>query len=176
MPSKRKQQQHPEAIPAIVVTNDFSTMSPVYDGAQQVALSPGSIYDFVEQVPPSPVLSYSAVRPHIQPSPVSAQQASPSKRVKVTPAEYFFGVALQKVVILRNQSAKFEYISLREEGPLEWSIMGTCNFEFILVRLDPSFTSFDLVSLLPCGGDIHWRFSRAAMDKDIDNALTALLV
>ena len=103
-------------------------------------------------------------------SPVVTQEHKPA------PEEYFFGVALQNVTARQNQRVGYEYVSLAVEGPLEWSIMGTGFCEYILVRLDPSFTSFDVSCLLPQTGKIHWRFSKASIDKDIENALSALFV
>ena len=98
------------------------------------------------------------------------------KQQQPAPEEYFFGVALQNVTARQNQRVGYEYVSLAVERPLEWSIMGTGFCEYILVRLDPSFTSFDVSCLLPQTGTIHWRFSKASIDKDIENALSALIV
>ena len=106
----------------------------------------------------------------VLPPVVKQQQQQPA------PEEYFFGVALQNVTARQNQRVGYEYVSLAVERPLEWSIMGTGFCEYILVRLDPSFTSFDVSCLLPQTGTIHWRFSKASIDKDIENALSALFV
>ena len=90
--------------------------------------------------------------------------------------DVFFGFALQNTIARQNERAGYEYLTLRPEGLLEWSIVGTENCEFILVKLDPSFTCFDVISLLPQAARIHWRFSKASMDKDIYNALSTLFL
>lgn len=93
------------------------------------------------------------------------------------PPDVFFGIALQDTISrLQNERAGYEYFTLRAEGRLEWSMMGTESCEFILVKLDPSFTCFDVISLLPQEARIHWRFSKASIDKDIANALSALFL
>ncbi len=93
------------------------------------------------------------------------------------PPDAFFGLALQNTITrLQNERVGYEYFTLRAEGRLEWSIIGTESCEFILVKLDPSFTCFDVISLLPQEARIHWRFSKASMDKDIENALSALFL
>ena len=199
MPPKRKQQPLSDAIPAIVLNNEFTTVSPAscynivqemlpcgYNAAQQVSTPP--CYNAVQQVSPC----YQQVPPFQSPtkkakinrdSPEVTQQVqchqavqSPARKMKTAPEEYFFGLALQKVISKRNQFAGYEYVSLREECPMEWSIMGTINCELILVKLDSTFKSFDLISLLPWNGDIHWCFCNASKDKDIDNSLSALFV
>jgi hypothetical protein len=95
----------------------------------------------------------------------------------IPPPDVFFGFALQNTIArLQNERVGYEYFTLRAEGQLEWSIMGMESCEFILVKLDPSFTCFDVISLLPEEARIHWRFSKASMDKDIYNALSTLFL
>ena len=92
------------------------------------------------------------------------------------PPDVFFGFALQNTIARQNERVGYEYVTLRAESQLEWSIMGMENCEFIHVKLDPSFTCFDVISLLPQEARIHWRFSKASIDKDIANALSALFL
>ena len=93
-----------------------------------------------------------------------------------SPPDVFFGFALQNTIARQNERVGYEYVTLRAESQLEWSIMGMENCEFIHVKLDPSFTCFDVISLLPQEARIHWRFSKASIDKDIANALSALFL
>lgn len=92
------------------------------------------------------------------------------------PEVVIFDLALQTTIARQNERAGYEYLTLRPEGLLEWSIVGTEYCEFILVKLDPSFTCFDVISLLPEEARIHWRFSKASKDKDIYNALSTLFL
>jgi hypothetical protein len=92
------------------------------------------------------------------------------------PEVVFFDFNLMTIIARQNEHAGYEYLTLRPEGLLEWSIVGMEHGEFILVKLDPSFTCFDVISLLPQEARIHWRFSKASMDKDIYNAISTLFL
>jgi hypothetical protein len=64
---------------------------------------------------------------------------------------------------------------VRQQGTLEWSIMGSLDCDMIEIRLDPSFVCFDVESFLPTSAKI--KFSTAgSVETSIRNALLALFV
>ena len=66
----------------------------------------------------------------------------------VTIEEYRFDVALKRIISRQNNQAGFQNASLRKESRFEWTIMGTYNCEYILVKLAPLYSFFTVSSLL----------------------------
>jgi hypothetical protein len=54
--------------------------------------------------------------------------------------------------------------------------MGSVYREFVVFTLDPSYTFFTVLSLLPFEFEIKWCFSKGDIKADIENALTAVYI
>ncbi len=92
----------------------------------------------------------------------------------VTIEEYRFDVALKRIISRQNNQAGFQNASLRKESRFEWTIMGTYNCEYILVKLDPLYSFFTVSSLLPFESEVVFWFSGMIIDFDIERALSQL--
>ena len=88
--------------------------------------------------------------------------------------EYRFDVALRRIIGRQNSHAGFQNGSLRKESRFEWTIMGTYNCEYILVKLDPLYSFFTVTSLLPFESEVVFWFTGMIIDFDIERALSQL--
>jgi hypothetical protein len=106
------------------------------------------------------------------PAKVTPEAAVPVQKTH----DSIFNDALFTTIERQNFLMGHEYATVRREGKHDWTIMGSANCEYVLIKLDESYTSFHLTSLLPETVDIDWKFSGGFIEKDIVNALTALFV
>ena len=87
---------------------------------------------------------------------------------------FLFETTLVRIVYDMNQKEGRGSFSIRKEGALEWTVMGSESCDFILFTLDASFTCFKVESLLPASSEIIWHFSRGSIKRDVEQALHAL--
>ena len=154
---------------------------------QTAVTVPHKRYRFLPLVAPMPRKTASTppkrnFLPH-HTSPVQVSQAVPAivfqeKEVDpiIPPPVYHFDAALRQLVRQMNFRLQSECVSIRQEKPLEWTVMGSVYREFVVFTLDQSYTFFTVLSLLPFEFEIKWCFSKGDIKADIENALTAVYI
>ena len=97
-------------------------------------------------------------------------QAVPAIVLKENNAEHF-DAALREMVREMNCRIELECISVQREKATEWTVMGTVCREFVVLTLDKSCTSFNVLLLLPFEFELKWFFRKGGIKADIEDAL-----
>ncbi len=85
-----------------------------------------------------------------------------------------FDAALRQMVREMNCRMQLECVSVQREKALQWSVMGTVCREYVVLTLDKSLTSFNVLLLLPYEFELKWFFSQGDIKTDIECALRAV--
>jgi hypothetical protein len=111
----------------------------------------------------------------------SPPEAIPAIVLKDSPASmttlvHQFDSALRQMVREMNCRMQLECVSVQREKALQWTVMGTVCREFVVLTLDKSLTSFNVLLLLPFEFELKWFFSQGDIKDDIECALRAVYV